>query len=90
MKPGGRANPPVACSWDLPPGQDATWPTLFPLAVFALLLYPVGIVALFGGLLYRIRKSLDSKVAKSWIGILYVRFKPQYFYWELNIFARKV
>ena len=82
--------PTLECSFDLEDGQPDTWPKLFPLAVFALLLYPVGIIVLFAGLLYRSRKSLDSKATKGILGILYIRYKPQYFYWELSILARKV
>jgi hypothetical protein len=77
-------------SWDLEDHQDQTWPRLFPLAVFVLLLYPAGIFVLFASLLYYIRKALDNKAAKHVLGALYARYKPQFFFWELIMLSRKV
>ena len=78
------------CSWSLADGQDKTWPRLFPLAVAAALLYPVGIFAMFLLILLRVRKSLDTRAAKALAGNLYMRYKPGAYFWEVVITARKV
>jgi len=85
------SDPTLECyNWSLADDQDKTWPRLFPLAVAAALIYPVGILVLFSLILMRVRKSLDTRAAKSLAGNLYIRYKPSAYFWEVIITLRKL
>lgn len=59
------------------------------IAGMALLLYPVGLLLLFGGLLWLARHTEDKEIRKA-IAFLYLEYQPSCFFWELAEMLRRL
>ncbi|KAK3248728.1 hypothetical protein CYMTET_41814 [Cymbomonas tetramitiformis] len=83
-----QADPSIECFvFDNP---NYVWTYYFPWAVLATLAYPVGILALFMIILFKIRNDLQHSASQNSIGFLYIRFKPEWFWFEILLMLRNV
>jgi len=66
------------------------WLNLFPVFLFGVALYVVGIPLSIGYFLRKYRNALDTDRIYSLFGMLYIRYKQPMYFWELIIIARKL
>ena len=62
------------------------------LAWVAIVLYPIGLLGLFGGLLFAARHAIQQRrptALSEAIGFLHCEFEPQFFFWELVEMLRR-
>ena len=70
---------------------DATWWQFrFPLSLLMFVVYVLGIPAVLGSLLYTNKDRLGTPRTAFRIGVLYQRYKPEYFWWSLAIKAEEL
>eukprot|EP01087_Luapelamoeba_hula_P003590 TRINITY_DN1338_c0_g1_i6.p1 TRINITY_DN1338_c0_g1~~TRINITY_DN1338_c0_g1_i6.p1 ORF type:complete len:1418 (-),score=229.95 TRINITY_DN1338_c0_g1_i6:3-4058(-) len=66
------------------------WPKMASMAVVMLVVYIAGIPVLFGWLLWRYRKRTQLPHVRGMLHILYYSYRPQRYWFELFIIARRL